>query len=70
MRKIHNTDHLGTNRIGWLLGEFSVPAIIGMLVNAIYNIVDRIYVGQMSNGDLGIAGITAAMPAMMVLMVF
>jgi putative MATE family efflux protein len=50
-----------------LLWEFSVPAIIGMLVNAIYNIVDRIYVGQ-GVDPLGIAGITVVMPAMMVLM--
>ncbi|GHU25274.1 MATE family efflux transporter [Spirochaetia bacterium] len=68
MNEIHNTDRLGTHRINRLLWEFSVPAIIGMVVNAIYNIVDRIYVGQMPNGDLGIAGITIVMPAMMVMM--
>jgi putative MATE family efflux protein len=43
-----------------------VPAIIGMLVNAVYNIVDRIYVGQGVN-PLGIAGITIVMPLMMAL---
>jgi Na+-driven multidrug efflux pump len=67
MNEAHNTDRLGTHRIGSLLWEFSVPAIIGMVVNAIYNIVDRIYVGWMPNGDLGIAGITIVMPAMMVI---
>ncbi|MDR0760694.1 MAG: MATE family efflux transporter [Treponema sp.] len=60
------TDRIGTERIGKLLVEFSVPAIIGMFVNAIYNIVDRIYVGQGVN-PLGIAGITVAMPLMMVI---
>ena len=29
-----------------LLLEFSLPAILGMLVNALYNIVDRIYIGN------------------------
>jgi putative MATE family efflux protein len=61
------TDRIGTARIHKLLFEFSVPAIVGMLVNAIYNIVDRIYVGQ-GVDPLGIAGITVAMPLMMVLM--
>jgi len=37
---------LGTERIGKLLLRFSIPAITGMLVNALYNVVDRIFVGQ------------------------
>jgi putative MATE family efflux protein len=61
------TDRIGTERIGKLLLDFSIPAIIGMLVNAIYNIVDRIYVGQ-GVDPLGIAGITVAMPLMLILM--
>jgi putative MATE family efflux protein len=66
VRNLEQTDRIGTGRIGTLLFEFSVPAIIGMLVNAIYNIVDRIYVGQGVN-SLGIAGITIVMPVMMIL---
>ncbi|GHV92522.1 MATE family efflux transporter [Spirochaetia bacterium] len=61
------TDRIGTARIGKLLLDFSIPAIIGMVVNAIYNIVDRIYVGQ-GVDPLGIAGITIAMPPMIILM--
>jgi putative MATE family efflux protein len=60
------TNRMGTERIGKLLLEFSVPAIIGMIVNAVYNVVDRIYVGQ-GVSDLGIAAITVAMPLMMVI---
>ncbi|GHT78702.1 MATE family efflux transporter [Actinomycetota bacterium] len=63
----HATDSLGSDRIGKLLWKFSYPAIIAMLVNAIYNVVDRIYVGQ-GVDSLGIAAITIVMPAMMVLM--
>ncbi|GHU38909.1 MATE family efflux transporter [Spirochaetia bacterium] len=63
----NNTDRIGTSGIGKLLVEFSVPAIIGMLVNAIYNIVDRIYVGQ-GVDPLGIAGITIVMPVIIILM--
>jgi putative MATE family efflux protein len=61
------TDRIGTARISKLLFDFSIPAIVGMLVNAIYNIVDRIYVGQ-GVDPLGIAGITIAMPLMMFIM--
>jgi putative MATE family efflux protein len=60
------TDRIGTARISKLLFDFSIPAIVGMLVNAIYNIVDRIYVGQ-GVDPLGIAGITIAMPLMMII---
>lgn len=61
------TDRIGTEKIGKLLVDFSIPAIIGMVVNAIYNIVDRIYVGQ-GVDPLGIAGITVVMPLMFILM--
>ncbi|MDR0722001.1 MAG: MATE family efflux transporter [Treponema sp.] len=61
------TDRIGTEKISTLLFDFSVPAIIGMVVNAVYNIVDRIYVGQ-GVDPLGIAGITTVMPVMMLMM--
>ncbi|MDR1301633.1 MAG: MATE family efflux transporter [Treponema sp.] len=61
------TDRIGTEKISTLLFDFSVPAIIGMVVNAVYSIVDRIYVGQ-GVDPLGIAGITIVMPVMMVMM--
>ena len=61
-----STDRIGTDKISKLLWDFSIPAIIGMLVNATYNIVDRIYVGQ-GVDPLGIAGITLVMPVMMVI---
>jgi putative MATE family efflux protein len=60
---------MGTAPVSRLLFEFSVPAIVGMLVGTIYNIVDRIYVGQ-GVDPLGIAGITVAMPLMMLPMAF
>jgi putative MATE family efflux protein len=60
---------LGENRISKLLLEFSVPAIIGMLVNALYNVVDRIFVGN-GVGSLAIAGITVGYPLMLIIMAF
>jgi putative MATE family efflux protein len=66
-QKGNATDRLGTEGIGKLLLDFSVPAAIGMVINTIYNIVDRIYIGQ-GVDPLGIAGIAIVMPLMMVIM--
>jgi len=52
-----------------LLRDFSIPAIIGMLVNALYNIVDRIYIGH-GVDPLAIAGIGLVMPVTMIIMAF
>ncbi|MDR1654770.1 MAG: MATE family efflux transporter [Treponema sp.] len=60
------TDRIRTDPIGRLLFDYSIPAIIGMLVNAIYNIVDRIYIGQ-GVDTLGIAGVGLVMPVMLVI---
>ena len=60
------TDRIRTAPIGRLLLDFSIPAIIGMFVNAIYNIVDRIYIGH-GVDTLGIAGIGLVMPIMMII---
>jgi putative MATE family efflux protein len=55
---------LSSPNVGRLLVDLSFPAMIGMLVQALYNVVDRIYIGQ-SIGSLGIAGITVVMPVQM-----
>jgi putative MATE family efflux protein len=60
---------LGRKNIGTLIWDFSVPAITGMLVNALYNIVDSIFVGH-GVGAIGLAAVTIAFPIMIVLMGF
>ncbi|MDD4780012.1 MAG: MATE family efflux transporter [Tissierellia bacterium] len=58
---------LGHEKISKLLLKFSIPAIAGMMVNALYNIVDRIYIGNNpSLGTNGIAGITIGFPIMII----
>ncbi len=61
------TERLGTEPIGKLLWSFSAPAIVGMIVNAIYNIVDRIFVGQ-AVGDKALAALSFAFPFMTAIM--
>ena len=58
-----HTSDLGTESIGKLLIKFSIPAIIGMVVNMLYNVVDRIYIGNISDvGGLAITGVGITMP--------
>ncbi|QQO09637.1 MATE family efflux transporter [Breznakiella homolactica] len=60
---------LGTEKVSSLLARFSIPAIIGMVVNALYNVVDRIYIGNAPGiGANGLAGITIGFPIMIILL--
>ena len=54
---------LGEEKISKLLIQFSVPAIIGMMVNTLYNIVDRMYIGNIPEvGGLALTGVGITMP--------
>lgn len=64
-----HSKQLGEVKVLKLLVKFSIPAIIGMLVNALYNLVDRVYIGN-GIGSLGIAGVTISFPIMLVMMGF
>ena len=66
---MENYNPLGERKISRLLIQFSIPAMVGMMVNTIYNIVDRIYIGNSADiGTNGIGGITLVFPIMIVLM--
>lgn len=56
-------NQMETGKISGLLLKFSVPAIIGLMVNALYNIVDSIFIGR-GVGNLGLAGVTICFPIM------
>jgi len=62
-------DRLGNHDVRQLLKEFSIPAIIGMVVNALYNVIDRLYIGQGCGLD-AIAGVALAFPFMVILVAF
>jgi Na+-driven multidrug efflux pump len=66
---VDRNNKMGTEKITRLLLQFSLPAIVGMLVNALYNIVDRIFIGNSAElGTLGLAGLTISFPIMMIMM--
>ena len=58
---------LGEEKISSLLWKLSLPATIGMLVNALYNVVDTIFIGY-GVGPLAIGGLTIAFPIQMLVM--
>jgi len=60
---------LGQKPIGQLLAMYSLPAVVAMLVNAIYNVVDRIFIGQYA-GEAALAGLTVVFPVMMIIFAF
>lgn len=61
-----NTDpleRLRTAPVGKLLWDYSLPAVVGMVVMALYNIIDRVFVGRVV-GPEAIAGLTITFPVM------
>lgn len=61
--KTSDINRLATDPIGPLLWRYSLPAVVGMLVMALYNVVDRIFIGQVV-GPEAIAGLTLTFPLM------
>ena len=53
---MNNAHILGTERIGKLLVQYSIPAIIGMTITSLYNIIDSIFIGH-GVGPMGITGL-------------
>lgn len=60
-----NKNMLTTMSVSRLLLKFSLPAISGMIVNSLYNLVDRIFVGRI--GGLAMTGIGLSLPFMLML---
>jgi putative MATE family efflux protein len=65
---LDRSKQLGEENIGKLLMKFSIPAIVGMLVNALYNIVDRIFIGRVDT--LALSGVTITFPISIIIMAF
>ncbi|MGF6906598.1 MATE family efflux transporter [Fusobacterium sp. PH5-44] len=62
---------MGTEKITKLLFKFSLPAIVGMLVNALYNLVDRIYIGNIEViGKDALAGVGLVFPVTLFVFAF
>ena len=67
--KENNPHILGEAPIGKLLVEYSIPAIIGMTLTSLYNIIDSIFIGH-GVGALAISGLAITFPLMNLLVAF
>ncbi len=68
MEVTRKSDRLGKEKISSLLFKLSAPAIIGMLIQALYNIIDSIYIGHLSTEAL--SALSLAFPIQMILIAF
>ena len=66
-----NKNFLGTEPVGKLLLKLSIPTVIAQLINMLYNIVDRIYIGHIpGEGSLALTGVGVCMPIIMIVSAF
>lgn len=63
MLRTSSTDILGTEKIGRLLLNYSLPSIVAMTSASLYNIIDRIFIGH-GVGPLAISGLAITLPVM------
>lgn len=64
-------DFLGTEPIGKLLAKLAVPTVAAQIINMLYNIVDRIYIGHIpKEGALALTGVGVCMPLIMIVTAF
>lgn len=66
----NSSTDLGKESVGKLLFKLAAPAIIAQLVNVLYNIVDRIFIGRMQGGDMAMAGVGVAFPIILIISAF
>ena len=64
-------DFLGTEPVGRLLFRLAVPTVTAQLINMLYNIVDRIYIGHIpEEGAMALTGVGVCMPLIMIVSAF
>lgn len=66
-----NKEFLATEPIGKLMFKLAIPTVIAQIVNMLYNIVDRIYIGHIpEEGSLALTGVGVCMPIIMIVSAF
>ena len=68
---MENKEFLGIEPVKKLLFKLAVPTVIAQIINMLYNIVDRIYIGHMpENGVLALTGVGVCMPVILIVSAF
>ena len=70
MSQSENSQFLGTEKIGKLMLKFSVPCVLSLLVSALYNIVDQIFIGNSELSALGNAATGVVFPIFIIAQAF
>lgn len=67
----NNKDFLGTEPVGKLLRKLAIPTITAQIINMLYNLVDRIYIGRIpGDGHLALTGLGVCMPLILIVAAF
>lgn len=67
----NDKDFLGTEPVGKLLLKLALPTVAAQIINMLYNVVDRIYIGHISDvGALALTGVGVCMPIIMIVSAF
>lgn len=67
----NTTNKLGTEKVSHLLFQLALPAITAQVINMLYNIVDRIYIGHLENiGSLALTGVGVCFPIIILISAF
>lgn len=67
----HKKEFLGTEPVGKLLFKLAIPTVVAQLINMLYNIVDRIYIGHMPEvGSVALTGVGVCLPIIMIVSAF
>ena len=68
---MYSDSKLGTEPIGKLMVKMAIPAIVAQLINLLYNLVDRIYIGHIpGEGDLALTGLGLCFPIITIISAF
>ncbi|MGD0779612.1 MAG: MATE family efflux transporter [Dehalococcoidales bacterium] len=68
VKQNHNANILDTEHVGRLLFKLATPAFFGMFVQTLYNVINTIFIGHSTNGEIAIAGLSIVFPVQMLFM--
>ena len=67
----HRDERLGSAPLGKLMFSLAVPSVAAQLINVLYNIVDRIYIGHIPGyGDVALTGVGVTFPILTMISAF
>ncbi|MBR4080015.1 MAG: MATE family efflux transporter [Christensenellaceae bacterium] len=68
---MHSDSKLGTEKIGKLMLRMALPAVVAQMINLLYNLVDRIYIGHIEGeGQMALTGLGICFPLLMIVSAF